>query len=434
MSNVVLLVVDTLRDKELQEERTIAPFLSTMAEDQIKLDNYYSNASWTAPAHASIFTGELPHNHGTTTFNPFFKSQNRVVDFFKENGFYTVGFSENQWVSGASGYGESFDEFIHFSNSKRGGEAWKKVWENDSEFNTQTEKWLFFAKKALRDRDLESFRTLGNYIQENKLRRGEEADYNPGQDNKVFDQIINELKKEERDSFVFANIMAVHAPYRFNERQKVSFMPELTTKRISEVSDTLPLWKYLLSDKEESFVDDRRRAYRASVSYVDSKIEELYKRSPKDTVFIILGDHGEVTGEYEFGGKPLIGHHLGTFKELLDVPCYILSKRELDIDISPEKMYSHRDILEVAKLVLGQEANPGKQVVKAEYRGLNGFLQFKDEEIPSKIESILNRKSFCVMDKKAKYDLTSEGGFPLVNERSYRGEEVGQEGCRGTKE
>ena len=91
MTNIVLLVVDTLRDKDLEQKgEEIAPFLTKMGEENIKIENYYSNASWTAPAHATMFTGELPSSHGTTTENPFFEKENKLVKTMKDHGYKTI--------------------------------------------------------------------------------------------------------------------------------------------------------------------------------------------------------------------------------------------------------------------------------------------------------------------------------------------------------
>lgn len=138
MSNIVLLVVDTLRLKELEEEgRKVAPFLTEMMEKQTYIENYYSTGIWTPPAHASIFTGDLPSEHGTNTTNPFFESKNRLVDMLKTKGYQTKGISDNNWVSSFSGFDAGFDEFIDFNIKDKGGKIWKEVWEKDAQFSSR---------------------------------------------------------------------------------------------------------------------------------------------------------------------------------------------------------------------------------------------------------------------------------------------------------
>ena len=96
MDDIVVVVIDTLRAKDIEEKgETVAPFLEDIKDEGIKLSNYYSNAPWTAPAHASMFTEKLPSSHGTTTENPLFDGENRLVREMKQEGFRTAALSEN---------------------------------------------------------------------------------------------------------------------------------------------------------------------------------------------------------------------------------------------------------------------------------------------------------------------------------------------------
>lgn len=77
--NIVLLVVDTWRKKDFVEDRSIAPFLSEKSEEGLHLENYYANSPWTVPAHASLFSGQLPSEHRTTTENTYFREENKLT-------------------------------------------------------------------------------------------------------------------------------------------------------------------------------------------------------------------------------------------------------------------------------------------------------------------------------------------------------------------
>lgn len=154
--NIVVLVVDTLRDKDIVESPEIAPFLTHKGEEGLKLDNYYSNASWTLPAHSSLFTGKLPSEHGTKTTNPFFNSENKLVELLKDKGFHTKGISENDWVSHFSGFNRGFDDFKDYNTEELGGNVWREIWVNDYQYQSRLEKWGSFLKRSLINLDYRS--------------------------------------------------------------------------------------------------------------------------------------------------------------------------------------------------------------------------------------------------------------------------------------
>jgi arylsulfatase A-like enzyme len=161
MTNIVLLVVDTLRDKELDEKgEKVAPFLNSASQSGLKIDNYRSCASWTAPAHASIFTSMLPSEHGTSTENPYFEEENRLARMMKEKGFHTVCLTENANISKTSGYGSSFDKMTVYSKSEFDGKTWKEVAGLDTEFRSPVHKWLWFWSKSVKTKDVDSMRTF----------------------------------------------------------------------------------------------------------------------------------------------------------------------------------------------------------------------------------------------------------------------------------
>jgi arylsulfatase A-like enzyme len=124
MKNIVLLVVDTLRAKDIRGDEAVAPFLSSMMEEGDNIENYYATAPWTAPSHASIFTGLMPSEHGTTSKDPTFESKNNLVYLLKEKGYYTKAISDNYLVSSSLGFSEEFDEFQEFGIENKPGKIY----------------------------------------------------------------------------------------------------------------------------------------------------------------------------------------------------------------------------------------------------------------------------------------------------------------------
>lgn len=417
MTNIVLLVVDTLRNKELEMEGDrVAPFLNSVS-NRTSIKNYYSCSPWTAPAHASIFSSKLPSEHGTTTRNPYFEDKNILVNFLGSKDFETICLSENGFISKSSGYGESFDIIRNYSETNLGGPVWKEIWNKDSEFNNRLEKWSLFLAKSMKERDKKSISAFFRRILEKSPFGYSEANYNPRKTASIIKDAKKALSSDE-NTFLFLNLMPVHDPYTFNEEQRDEFLPNLTDRELEEASQLHHLSEYLSNDNEEvSDFEARANAYKASINYVDSKIEELYNQSPENTCFIVLGDHGELIGEYEMNGKGLVCHQLGTFKEVIDVPCIIFSKNEeLQLDIDQSKLYDHRDMNRMIAKILGEKPDIGREEVRAEYFGLRGLAQHSDREIPSGTDHIFDRKSFSLITEEIKYDVTSDGEYAWPRE------------------
>jgi len=71
--NVLLIAVDTLRADHLScygYGEPTTPRLDALAADGVRFDQVASNANWTCPSFASIFTGVVPSRHGVYSYGP----------------------------------------------------------------------------------------------------------------------------------------------------------------------------------------------------------------------------------------------------------------------------------------------------------------------------------------------------------------------------
>jgi arylsulfatase A-like enzyme len=407
MKNIILLVVDTLRKKDLVQDEELTPFLNSRKENGAYLERYYSNAAWTVPAHASMFTGKAPSEHGTTTEEMFFNEKNLLVDDLSQD-FETIGITENMLLTYELGFGGEFDEYIQVTKDA-GGETWREVWEKDETFEDRADKYSYFFKKAISRRDLDSIKGMFGHVYQKYVRS--EADYNSGKTIDVFKNAKDFLDSSKRQ-FLFLNIMPVHAPYTFNEEQRQEFLEGANKDQIMEASQTILLEDYFPEGMSSEILDVRKQAYRSSIKYADKKIERFYRSAPEDTLFIVLGDHGELTGEYELQDTKLIGHHLGTYKELIEVPCWIFGKKiDETIELDQQKPFSHKNIIEIINSIRTGSRPEGNKLVKSEYYGRKGLAEQFNRPIPQGFEKIYNRKSFSLIDNKTKYDLTTDGEY-----------------------
>jgi len=94
MRNIVLLCLDTVR-KDFFDE--YAPRLVDRAD--IVYDGCRAASSWSAPSHASMFTGQLPSEHGVHAYQRDFSVIDREDTFLGELPDYqALGASANVWA------------------------------------------------------------------------------------------------------------------------------------------------------------------------------------------------------------------------------------------------------------------------------------------------------------------------------------------------
>ena len=62
MRDIVLIVLDACRHDQISPE--VCPFIWSLGEKGTLFDNYFSCASWSLPAHTSMFTGLHVREHG----------------------------------------------------------------------------------------------------------------------------------------------------------------------------------------------------------------------------------------------------------------------------------------------------------------------------------------------------------------------------------
>ncbi|MGB5220636.1 MAG: sulfatase-like hydrolase/transferase, partial [Polyangiales bacterium] len=93
--NVILISIDTLRADHLScygYERDTTPEICSFFADGIRFENAYSQSSWTAPAHGSMFTGLLPARHGVTygPLIPTLTGHPTIFELLHDQGYFTA--------------------------------------------------------------------------------------------------------------------------------------------------------------------------------------------------------------------------------------------------------------------------------------------------------------------------------------------------------
>ncbi len=115
--NVILIVMDTASGERCSVNgyaRETTPFLETLAAEGLNFRNAWSPAGWTGPAHASLFTGLRPENHGFRRSNRNYlrKDATTLAEVLHEAGYRTGCFTNNPIISAEHGLMRGFAEEV----------------------------------------------------------------------------------------------------------------------------------------------------------------------------------------------------------------------------------------------------------------------------------------------------------------------------------
>jgi len=323
--DVVVIVTDTLRASHLSfygyEEKT-APFLAQLAERSTVFRNAFSTSSWTAPATASIFTGQYPTQHGVTM--GFFLHQtlaqeslktkdtglslNRIPanmvtlpELFRAGGYTTFGITTNINIGPEIGFDRGFDFFERHHTMHKGGKQG--------------------ADTVLRQLDDWEF----------------------------------ELRKQ-RPKFIYLHFNDAHAPYGKRKPWYDSNVAHGLNPAIS--------------------------AYDSEISYLDHVLEQCFRKFgwDRDTIVIVISDHGE-----EFNDHGGTGHGATLYGELNRVlwlvyaPTNGVKAQVIDKNVSQIDLYP--TLSELAGLTHPEDI-PGRSLVPL-LQG-NGFTTSIGDDLDSR--------------------------------------------------
>jgi arylsulfatase A-like enzyme len=91
--------------------------LDHFARVSSRFPNAYSTASWTLPAHASLFTGLYPNRHGATHQSlRISQGINTLADSLAAGGYETVAFTDGGFVDPSFGFAKGFEYYDGWSS------------------------------------------------------------------------------------------------------------------------------------------------------------------------------------------------------------------------------------------------------------------------------------------------------------------------------
>jgi arylsulfatase A-like enzyme len=343
--NLILLVLDTVAADHMGiygYSRRTSPALAELAERGIRFDSARSTASWTLPAHASMFTGRWPHELSASWRTPLDESFPTIAEFLSAQGYATAGFVGNtQYCASDSGLGRGFTEYHDF---------------------------IFPYFTALRmavlvNRTLQGIEWLDDLV-ENQLDLSNSQCYAKhvapfmSSDRKKAATVNRELlhwlarRQPDRPFFAFLNYLDAHWPYWLPDERvhRFGFAPR-NSRQTTLIDDWGWLDKRGVSHQELDFV---QRAYDDCIATLDEEIGKLFdqlerRRALEATWVIIVSDHGESFGEH----PGVFCHGTSLYQTELHVPLLIIPPRPVGSRRVVTATVSLRDVAATIADVLG---------------------------------------------------------------------------------
>jgi arylsulfatase A-like enzyme len=330
--NVVIAVLDTARAKEVYSSQVDTPRLDELAETGISFKNAYADAPWTLPSHGSLFTGCSPSKHGAHANNKYLDDHLRTLaESLRENGLDTLTVTNNAWVTDEFGFGRGFDSIFR---------TWQLV-------QTETD----FGEIAMTTDGFDQFKQSAKSLLSKPLSNTINAiygkllyrrnDYGASRTNQI---IKSQLKEVERPYFLFVNYLEPHLEYDPPASYARKYLPDSISYDDAQAVPQKP-WKHLCQKKEmtDSDFDILQSLYSAEISYIDAQLGQVVDYLKKtgdwnDTIFIVLGDHGENIGDHGF-----MDHQYCLYDTLLHVPV-IISGGAVESDSSRTDLIQVSDI------------------------------------------------------------------------------------------
>lgn len=352
-NNVVFLVLDSLRKDRLSvynDEIEFTDSIQALADDAVVFDDAVTQAPWTLPSHASMFTGLYPWEHGTTHARSYFDgSHETFLSEFADAGYDTAAITSNIWITPHKGMTDDFDYVENFL-----GTADNTISQRLSKLSTKLYDSLGTLPKRVIGRQLDrAFRLFGvddSCKSEETVAAVESyLDGHPAAD----------------PFFCYVNLMEPHEPYHPPAEY-------LDRHGVVDTADIPQRQKDLFTMDDPDF-EALRRIYDASVDYTDDLVGRITDSLAAngladDTVVVVLSDHGQALGEDD----GLFGHQFTTIDPVIETVLFV-DHPDLDGERRTEP-FELRRLAELVPYYAGLAPKPDDIVAKT----VRGGCQFPE--------------------------------------------------------
>lgn len=323
--NVLVIVVDTLRADHLPAygyEGGRTPNLDRFAEDAVRYEQAFANASWTRPSFASILTGRYASSHGVMG-KPDSLPDDAVTlpEALREGGYETAGFVTNFNVGPYFNFQQGFDEYAFL--------------EPEFVLGADDSAAKLLLVQFLRQR-IEQLRAAGGAVEPGTAYQDAET---------VNRHLVSWLERgrRQRPFFLFVGYMDPHDPY---------FPHPYDGTGYARAAHQRP---------DPSEAPRLRELYDGEITYWDEHfgrlMDELRRRGLYDDMMIVVtSDHGEEFAEH--GG---FWHGTTLYDEQLHVPLFVKYPRGERGGTSEARWVQSVDIMPSVLAAAGLSAVAGVQ-------------------------------------------------------------------------
>lgn len=344
LPNVIIVVFDTLRRDGLgcYGGKARTPNIDAFASDAVMLENAVSPASWTAPSHASLFTGSYPSSHGVhesrnekvDAIPKLMKSYQggRLATILKKKGYHSAAMSANPNISNGSGFEEGFSHFLDVQVLTHVTEEVEFI-RNHVPLEIRgslPDSLKYLVRKGKFLTLLEAYKKYRNV-----KKRMQMSQYPSNKGGHYINDFLNN-SSYELPLFLFVNFMEMHEPYLPSRSDMVGG----DTVRI-QLMDLLGQKLYSPSKMRRI-----RQAYFAQSGVIDRNFG-LFVRYLKnvniydDSLIILTSDHGQALHEHGF-----YGHGIFLTDELVRIPLIIKPPKNLRLDSKAQGWQSLSSVYE----------------------------------------------------------------------------------------
>ena len=300
--NIVVLMLDTLRADRVgvYGSSDLTPHMDALAESSVVYGQAISTAPWTLPAHASLFSGMYPEDHGVNWGH--YELDDRwplIGELLAQRGYDTFAVSNNWLLSKENGYDRGFAAFA---------EIWR-----DPVFND----WRLALQCG-------AVRRAGQLI---GLSPEAGLDSGSAWTNWLLKHRLANPEQPVRPFFAFVNYFEPHDPYRpvprlanarLTPEQRVAYGQfRQNTLHLAEQACGVP---HVLTEAQVRLMS---ALYDVEIAYQDEAVGEVIDMLAdagrlEDTWVVVTSDHGEL-----FGEGAGVYHVAGSDYQLLHVPLIV---------------------------------------------------------------------------------------------------------------
>ncbi|MFT5830944.1 MAG: arylsulfatase A-like enzyme [Bacteroidia bacterium] len=376
-ANVVVVIVDTLRDDIIDETET--PALDALIAEGVRFDRSFSHAPMTLPSHTALFSSRYPHVSGIVNNGQVVPEDLPLLaDWLGRGGYKTraVASLGTLWLNKPNlSLDRGFEQFSFKRGNANGDESVPLMRSALDDLQAEQPFFLFahFADPHEPYRAEVYGKTPGSILLDGKPAGAFHPSDGPlveiGRRLKAGKHRI-EIECAELDFTVRAMNLWSVAGWRRPMKSEIlegnkgqpsaRFVVEFDLPRDGEVE--LEMW--LADTTPSELVQDR---YQQEVVRADQAIGELVAALKKrdlwdNSLVIFTSDHGE-----EINERSRVGHVHTLFDEVVHVPLIVKLPRgeawdgmEQDLVLQKSLLVRHIDVVPTILQVLGQAPLPGQ--------------------------------------------------------------------------